>query len=348
MMSFTAAWRSIVSLAVAVLLLWALARRELIETQTLIDAAANAPGTLALLAVLLLLPLLIGSARYHAVLQAMAKRVPIAAVLTANMVSGAVSTWLPASAGFMEVIRFGLVVRSTRGGPDAVSKTDLAVAGLADRLLGLVTVAVVGLIGGAYMLLAPGLARGHGTRVIVALTLLSAMLCALPFAAVRVPQIERAASRVPALAPFRVLQRVMAALRQVDLRSPAFAVALTASLGISGAAVLATFLAMRLFAPTTPLWAVAAGFPLLTLAGLLPGNVAGFGGNQVAAALVFAALALDAKAAVLASLLVSAVTLVTTSIAGMMWVPSAWQHVRSSKRVAAAEPRSQQDVFTEL
>ena len=327
-MSFTAAWRSAVSLTVSALLLWALARRQLIETQTLVDAAANAPGTLVLLAILLLLPLVIGAVRYHAVLQTMARCVPMSAVLAANMVSGAVSTWLPASAGFMEVIRFGLVVRSTRGGPGAVSKTDLAVAGLVDRLLGLVTVALVGLIGGVYLLLTPGVWGAGGTEAIVALTLLSAIGCALPLVALRVPRVEHAASRVSAIAPLDILQRVVAALRQVELRSPAFAVAFICSLGISATAVLATYLAMRLFAPATPLLAVAVGFPLLTLAALLPGNIAGFGGNQVAAALVFAALALEPKAAVLASLLVSTVTLLATTIAGAMWVPRAWHHAR--------------------
>ena len=85
------------------------------------------------------------------------------------------------------------------------------------------------------------------------------------------------------------------------------------------------YLAMRLFAPATPLFAVALALPSLTIAGVLPGNIAGFGGNQVAAAVVFGALALDAKAAVLASLLVSAVGLVTTSIMGAIWAPRAWR-----------------------
>jgi uncharacterized membrane protein YbhN (UPF0104 family) len=337
-MSFPTAWRSVASLSVALLLLWVLARRQLIETRTLVDAAANAPGTIVLLAILLLLPLVMGSVRYHAVLRTMARRVPMSAIVAANMVSGAVSTWLPASAGFMEVIRFGLVVRSTRGDPDAVSKTDLAVAGLVDRLLGLATVALIGLIGGVYLLLTRD-ARGRGgTGTIVALTLLSAAGCTLPFVAVRVPRLERAAARLSSVALLGVLQRAMAALRQVNVRSPAFTVALVASLGISATTVLATYLAMRLFAPATPLLAVAVGFPLLTLAALLPGNVGGFGGNQVAAALVFAALALDPKAAVLASLLVSALTLLTTSIAGILWVPTAWQHARAAMPAAAAEP----------
>ena len=89
-------------------------------------------------------------------------------------------------------------------------------------------------------------------------------------------------------------------------------------------AVAAMYLAMRLFAPATPLLAVAIGIPTLAVAALLPGNVGGFGGNQAAAALVFAALELDPGAAVLASLLVSIVGLLATSIGGAIWAPRAW------------------------
>lgn len=329
--------RSIVSLTVAVVLLWVLAQRRLIDTHTLVDAAARAPGTLLALGILLLTPLVIGAVRYQAVLLAMARRVPISPILAANVISIAVAIWLPASAGVMEVMRFGLVVRSTRGGPTPVSKTDLAIAGLVDRLLGLATVALVGLFGGLYLLATVGAGRGGATWTIVALTLLLAAGCALPFVAVRVPRVERAASRPAA---FRgTLRRVEAALRQVDLRSSAFAVAVFASLGISATSILATYLAMRLFAPATPLLAVAAAFPSLTVVGVLPGNIAGFGGNQVAAAVVFGALGLDAKAAVLASLLVSAVGLVTTSMAGAIWTPRAWQH-RTTEELMETEDAS--------
>ncbi len=122
---------------------------------------------------------------------------------------------------------------------------------------------------------------------------------------------------------------MVAALRQLELRSPAFALAFVASLGVSVGAILTTYLAMKLFAPTTPLLAVAIGFPMLVVASLLPGSVAGFGGNQVAAAAVFGALSLDPKAAVLSSFLVSTLNLVTTSVAGVMWLPHAWhEHAR--------------------
>jgi len=325
-MRFIAARRFIASLTVAVVLLWALAQRQLIDTHTLMQAAASAPGTLVALGILLLAPLLFGAIRYRAVLLAMARRVPMAPVLAANIISIAVAIWLPASAGVMEVMRFGLVVRSTRGGPIAVSKTDLAVAGLVDRLLGLATVALVGLLGGLYLLATAGDARVGGMWTIVALTLLLAAGCVVPFVAVRVPRIERAVSKPRTASLLHLLARAEAAVRQVDLGSSAFAVASLASLVISISSILATYLAMRLFAPATPLLAVAVAFPSLTVAGVLPGNIAGFGGNQVAAAVVFGALALDAKAAVLASLLVSAVSLVTTSVAGAIWAPRAWQH----------------------
>ena len=336
-MRFMAARRSVVSLTVAVLLLWVLERRRLLDTHTLVDAAAQAPGTLLALALLLLAPFVVGSVRYRAVLQAMARPVPMSAILAATVISSAVASWLPASAGVMEVMRFGLVVRSTRGGPAAVSKTDLAVAGLVDRLLGMATVALVGLFGGLYLLATAGAGRGGGTWVMVALTVLLAAGCALPFVAVRVPQVERAASRRWAAAPLGTLARVQTALRQVDLRSPAFAVASLASLGISVTSILAMYLAMRLFAPATPLLAVAVAFPALTVVGVLPGNIAGFGGNQVAAAVVFGALALDAKAAVLASLLVSAVGLVTTSILGALWASRAWQNETGADELMATE-----------
>src|SRR5688500_17827207 len=91
-----AAWRSVVSLTVAILLLWGLAQRRLIETHTLLDAAGNAPGTLLVLGILLLAPLVVGSVRYQAVLQAMAKHVPVSPILAANAVSSAVAIWLPA------------------------------------------------------------------------------------------------------------------------------------------------------------------------------------------------------------------------------------------------------------
>lgn len=325
-MRFIAARRSVVSLIAAAVLLWVLARRRLIDTHTLVDAAANAPGTLLVVALLLLAPLVMGAVRYQAVLRAMARRVPMSPILAANVVSIAVAIWLPASAGVMEVMRFGLVARSTRGGAAAVSKTDLAVAGLVDRLLGLATVALAGLLGGVYLLATAGPGRGGTTWMIVGLTLLLAIGCALPFVAVRVTRIERAVSRPWAVALVGRLARLEAALRQVDLRSPAFGLAVAASVVISATSILAMHLAMRLLAPSTPLLAVAVAFPSLTVAAVLPGNIAGFGGNQVAAAVVFGALALDAKAAVQASLLVSMVSLVLTIAAGACWAPWAWKH----------------------
>lgn len=321
----------------AALLLWALAHYRLIDTPTLVQAASHAPGTVLALALLLLLPIVAGAVRYQAVLQAMERHVPLSAILTANVVSTAVSTWLPASAGVMEVMRFGLVVRSTRGDRTVVSKTDLAIAGVVDRLLGLATVALLGLLGGSYLLMASGPEHGRGARIVVGLTMLLAVACALPFLAVRVPRIERAAARLSAAGPLGLAVRAAAALRQVRLRTWSFAVAVAASLGISITAVLAMYLAMALFAPSTPLLAVAIGFPLLVVGGILPGNIAGFGASQVAAAVIFKALALDPKAAVLASLLVSTVSLVTASIAGGLWAPGALHEVAGSRGTEAAE-----------
>jgi uncharacterized membrane protein YbhN (UPF0104 family) len=318
--------RSAASLVVAAVLLWALARARLIDVRSIIDAAVHAPGTLLIVGFLLLVPLVVGSIRYYAVLRAMARYVPLTSILAASFISAAVSIWMPASAGFMEVIRFGLLVRSTRRRTAIVSKTDLAVVGLVDRLVGLATVALVGLLGGAYVLVTPGAVPGGGTRIILTLTMLLAIGCALPFAAVHVPQIERMVGKFSAVGHLSAPSRMVAALRQLELRSPAFALAFVASLGVSAGAILTTYLAMKLFAPTTPLLAVAIGFPMLVVASLLPGSVAGFGGNQVAAAAVFGALSLDPKAAVLSSFLVSTVNLVTTSVAGVMWLPHAWQN----------------------
>ena len=156
--------RSAVSLIVAAVLLWALARARLIDVQPIIDAAVHAPGTLSIVGFLLLVPLVVGSVRYYAVLRAMARYVPLTSILAASFISAAVSIWMPASAGFMEVIRFGLLVRSTRRRTAVVSKTDLAVVGLVDRLVGLATVALVGLVGGAYVLVTPGAVPGGGTE----------------------------------------------------------------------------------------------------------------------------------------------------------------------------------------
>jgi len=323
-MQLVALRRSALSVIVAILLLWVLAQRRLIEAGALVDVAVNAPGTLVGLGVLLLLPIFVGSIRYQAVLRAMAKHVPLVPIFAANVISGAVAVWLPASAGVMEVMRFGLVARSTRGGPAAVSKTDLAVAGLVDRLLGMAAIALVGLFGSLYLLVTAGAGRGGGIWVIVVLTALLAAGCALPFAAVRLPQVERATPNAWTSRPLVVLARVKTALRQVELRSPAFAVASLASLGISFVSVMTTYLAMRLFAPATPLLAVALASPPLTVASVLPGNIAGFGGNQVAAAIVFGALGLDAKAAVLASLLLTAIGLVVGSLAAAILAPQVW------------------------
>jgi uncharacterized membrane protein YbhN (UPF0104 family) len=328
-MRFRAARRSIVSLTVAAVLLWVLARQRLIDADALVNAVAQAPGTLLFLAILLFAPLVTGAVRYQAVLRAMARQVPLSPILAANVISIAVAIWLPASAGVMEMMRFGLVVRATRGGA-AVSKTDLAVAGLVDRLLGLATVALVGLLGGLYLLATAGAGLGNGPWIVVGLTLLLTAGCALPFVAERVPRLERAVSRPGAAALVDMLARLEAALRQVDVRSSAFGVAFAASVAISATSILAMHLAMRLVAPSTPLLAIAVAFPLLTVASVLPANIAGFGGNQVAAAVVFGALALDAKAAVLASLLVSMVTLVTTTVAGAFWAPRAWEYAGGS------------------
>jgi uncharacterized membrane protein YbhN (UPF0104 family) len=322
--------RSIVSLAVAVALLWALVRWHLIDVGTVVEVAARAPGTLVLLALLLLVPLVAGAVRYQAVLRSMARRVALAPILAASTVSTAVSMWLPASAGVMEVMRFGLVVRSTRGDPAAVSKTDLAVAGLVDRLLGLATVALIGLFGGLYLLATAGTARRGPMWIVVALTALLVAVCAIPFVAVRVPRLERAVSRPGGPALVGILGRLDAALRRVDLRSSALGVAVLASLAVSLTSILATYVAMRLLVPSTPLLAVAVAFPSLTVAAVLPGNIAGFGGNQVAAAVVFGALGLDAKAAVLASFLVSTVSLVTATAAGVLWAPRAWEQAGAS------------------
>lgn len=336
-MRFIAARRSVVSLAIAVALLGILLRSRLIDTRTLVDAATHAPATLLVLGILLLAPLVVGAVRYQAVLRAMGRRVPMSPIFAANVVSLAVSIWSPASAGVMEVMRFGLVVRSTREDPAAVSKTDLAVAALIDRLLGLATVAVVGLVGGLYLLATAGAGRGGAAWTIVALTVLLAAGCAVPFVAVRVPRFERAVSRPSALAG--ILARLEAAIRAVDLRSSAFAMAVLASVVISATSILGMHLAMRLFAPSTPLLAVAVAFPSLTVAGVLPGNIAGFGGNQVVAAVVFGALGLDAKAAVLASLLVSAVSLVTTTVVGVLWAPRAWEHASGNGEPVGGKAR---------
>ena len=331
-------WRSIVTLTVAALLLWLLASRGLIEVRPLVDAARQAPGTVLLIGLLLLGPLVLGSMRYHMVLRAMGKHVPFTSILAASCVSGAVSNWTPASAGVMEVLRFGLLVRSTGNGATAVSKTDLAVVGLIDRLLGLATIALVGLVGSAYIL-ALGRVPGAGVRVLVILTLLLAGACALPFVAVRTPQVDRALGTVGGVGRF--LSRLVAALRQVDQRSPSFALALACSLGISALTIVAVYLSMRLFAPSTTLLVVAVALPPIAMASLVPASFAGFGGNQAAAAVIFKALAIDPGAAALASLLFFTAALVVSSLAGVVFAPVAWHRTpRSAEGAIRVEKAS--------
>ena len=329
MMRPVAALRSVVTLTVAVLLLWLLASRGLIEMRPLVDAARQAPGTLLLIGLLLLGPLVLGSLRYHMVLRAMGKHVPFTSILAASCVSGAVSNWTPASAGVMEVLRFGLLVRSTGRSATDVSRTDLAVVGLVDRLLGLATVAVVGLAGSAYIL-APGRVAGTGVRVILMLTLLLGGACALPFIAVRTPRLDHALGRVFIGAPGRFLSRIVAALRQVDQRSSSFALALVCSMGISLVTIVAVYLSMRLFAPSTTLLVVAVALPPISIASLVPASFAGFGGNQAAAAVIFKALAIDPGAAALASLLFFTTALVVSSVAGVVCAPIAWHRTPPS------------------
>ena len=306
--------------------------------------------------------------RYARLLELLQVLVPFRGVAAATSVSLFVGQWLPGSMAVSEMVRLGLMVGaeklnagaarqadtdpSGRARPDRPSgnKARIFVASFLDRACGLIVFMTVG---STACLAALGLEaqRGSGDLPAHELSLLGGLiifgvcgtsaLLSLPWLA-KHPAVLRSleAQSVRWLATSnrsgRLLGRFMGVLRKVTapMADPAFTYrGFASALAISSMSSLSLVglfwaCAQAVGFPMTYLQ-VAAVFPFLAIAQLLPIGFGGIGGHQLVAVALFQAFSLDARGVATVSLVAGVVPLVLNAAVGVFFLHTSAGQVKA-------------------
>jgi uncharacterized membrane protein YbhN (UPF0104 family) len=190
------------------------------------------------------------------------------------------------------------------------------------------------------VLYARGAVAGAGSLVLLLLLAGLVGACLAPFVAARIALVGRLVDALAKLGPLGVLRRLVDAVAAVRLATRDFFWAVVWSVVVSLGSCVSAYLSFRMVGEPPGLFAVSAGVPLANVSGLIPASFAGVGGNQLAAATIYAALAIEPKAAATASLLLATVTIVATTVGGLAWLPFYRRDLRVHASTSKERPAS--------
>jgi uncharacterized membrane protein YbhN (UPF0104 family) len=295
--------------------------------------------------------------RYSKLLLLLRVHLPFRSVAAATSVSLFVGQWLPGSMAVSEMVRLGLMVGAERGhntnqAPEEGTggKARIFVASFLDRACGLIIFMTVGTVG---CLVSLGLeaVKGQGSVPAHELTLLGglvvfgltgiSLLLALPWLAKHPAtvvalerQIQRWKSRSGHLgrllgSTMTVLSKVTAPMASKDFSYSGFFSALAISC-LSSLSLVGLFwaCAQAVGFPMTYLQ-VAAVFPFLAIAQLLPIGFGGIGGHQLVAIALFQAFSLEAKGVATVSLVAGLVPLLLNAVVGVWFLRTSSHQLRA-------------------
>jgi hypothetical protein len=283
------------------------------DPAAVIAAGAGARlGWIAAAAVLVVADRALMAYRWMALLDPIARaaRPPFAAVLRIFFTSTFVGTFLPASVGGDAVRAYDLARQGVDG---AVALASV----LVDRLLGVVSMLVLGVLG---LAVARDLASDRG---LVGALAAAAAGCAVATAVLFSPgaaELVRATlARLRLERAGRLAVRLVEAVRQYRRFHGTLVVVLIASIAVQGLRVVQAFLLGRALGLEVGLPAYFAFVPLIMLVMLLPVTVNGLGTSQVAFVWFFGRAGVDAPAAFALSILFVALGVVGNLPGGLLY-----------------------------
>jgi uncharacterized membrane protein YbhN (UPF0104 family) len=365
--------KSLAFLALAAVIVFAMVRFELINLESLRSAFVNGRHWISLSFGLCLLATVVNLWRYKRLLNLLGVNVPFRGAAAATSVSLFIGQWLPGSMAISEMVRLGLMMGASRmsmqNGASQNNPLDPAaslvagprarifVSSFLDRACGLTVFMSVGTVACAIALLG---AASTGTVAPHELTILGGMLLFGTFGAAALlclPWLAKHPATLRALERHnerwssssgkagQLVGRVIAALKKITapMADPAFtyqgflgalAISLMSSLSLVGL----FWCCSKAVGFEMSYLQVAAVFPFLAIAQLLPIGFGGIGGHQLVAIALFQAFSLNPTGVATASLLAGVVPLVLNAAVGMLFLPTSAGQVRAILQKAEASP----------
>lgn len=320
----------IIAFSGAALLL--LVRQDLVSTDLLRISLQSGAPWLAIACILHLSLIWLGTWRYRLILRTLGVDLPHRPAFTAATISLAIGQWVPGSAGAIEALRVGLMLRgrSPVRGDRTTIVLPFVMASMLDRAVAQAVMFVLG--GVATLTLVQGASSGLVLPLCVLGTLSVALGCLVLFApafgvhkvlawmlGVFTRTIDRFTGwpRRHLGKAVRLGERVVEVLESFGWRTPSMRGAIGINILNVIIIAIATYscsLALKLHVP--PLTVIAAT-PLLTLASLLPISFAGLGGQQLVAVGIFSLFSVANEAVAGATILYALVALAANTVLGI-------------------------------
>ena len=325
----------------------------LIEVDSLLQAFQKGSPWLAAAFLLGLFSTLVNLVRYSKLLRLLGINISGKSTIAATSVSLFAGQWLPGSMAVSEALRVGLMVGATRLADtslEAGAKARIFVASFLDRACGLIVFLSIGSLASAVALGLGSHAANdelakHEFSILVGLMILgfcgAASLLSLPWLAKHPKPLALLNKMLLNLENHsgllgKMFHRILMLLKQVtgpmtesSFTQMGFYKALSVS-AVSNVACIFLFLACaKAVGSEMTFLQVAAVFPFLALAQILPIGFGGIGGHQLVAVALFQAFTLDASGVATVSLLQSVVSFLINSFIGVFFLQTSAKQLKA-------------------
>jgi uncharacterized protein (TIRG00374 family) len=334
--------RSLLLITCAALILWLMGRANLIDFTLIMQAITNSKGFVLLTIAIQTIIFILLMWRYVLTVRAFKVRVPTKDMAAATFVSVAIGQWAPGAMAIMEVIRMGLMFGTNRNSAtESGVKPRLIAASLYDRLIGFMVILFIGFLSSMFLIAKQlsGNALFADLLPLIGLAAFSlvgtAAIIAMPFLA----RISASKKLLLALHKYfggtnfsykiwpQLLQRILSQLENLrhvlaagDANLTTFLSPSLVSLVGSILMSVTTYTAALAVGTPIPLMAILASFPVIAIASLIPMGFAGMGGYQLVTIAVLHVFGVDAKVAASANLLQTALSLLTSTALGLLYL----------------------------
>jgi len=278
--------------------------------------------------------------RYKSILKILGLEKKTRHAVSATLVSNALGQWLPGSVAFVEILRVGFSLKVNQGNQlTPHEKFSFAMASLFDRIIGLFMTLLLGSVITFYFVISAPDKHASSYFILLCVFIINLSLClmimALPLIAGSksmqhiLAQGERFFLRVLSgskprkivMGLFHKLNDLIKIFSENGKNYKLFLVPMSISLFSVFCFTLGMHLSWIALGSRIPFYETLALISSLFLIGSLPISVGGIGAPQFLAAILYGAFGASPSLAASAQLLLTAVTLVTISFVGLLYLP---------------------------
>lgn len=348
------ALRSLLLIVFALFILWAMGHYNLINFELIITSLRNAKSFVLATVGVQLIVFFVLLWRYVLIVRAFDVPAKTQDLAAATFVSVALGQWAPGSIAFMEAIRMGLTVRSNVSESVDNVRARLVAASFYDRLLGFIVILSMGFIF-TFGLCLWQFFETNWTGHVAALAMLTAFsffgsiaLIALPFIS-RLNICKRLLNSAHHIVGSwtllgsqkfsRAMQKLLGGVESFrhvlasgGTRMRRFVPAMLVSALAALLTNVTTYLAAQSLGTPISFLAITAVFPATAMAGLIPMGFAGIGGYQLLSVALLGIFGVTPHAAAGASLMQTAVSLLTSTLLGFVFMKAGFRQIKILKK----------------